>query len=82
MITSLTMLLEAPGPLILISAVIGFVGTVIFSVALLILNHHLLPPIIPPWARPGRLSWYLMLLVCLVYGTAAIVYLVLISRSF
>lgn len=81
-ITSLTMLLEAPGPLILISAVIGFVGTVIFSIALLILNHYLLPPIIPAWARPGRLSWFLMILVCLVYGTAAIVYLVLISRSY
>ncbi len=78
-ITSFTMLLNAPGPLILISAVIGFVGTVIFSVAVLVLNHHFLPPITPTWAHPGKLSWYTMLLVCVVYGAAAVVYLVLIS---
>lgn len=77
-ITSLTMLLDAPGPLILISAVIGFVGTVLFSTAVLILNHHLMPAMIPAWARPGRLSWYAMLVACLAYGIAAIVYLVLI----
>ena len=29
-VTCLTMLLDAPGPLILLSAVIGFAGTVIF----------------------------------------------------
>jgi hypothetical protein len=79
-ITSLTMLIDAPGPLILTSAVIGFVGTVIFSIAILILNHHLLPRVIPAWACPGRLSWYVMILVCTAYGTAAIVYLALISR--
>jgi hypothetical protein len=77
-ITCLTMLLDAPGPLILTSAVIGFVGTVIFSVAILILNHHHLAPIIPVWARPGRLSWYAMLIVCIAYFTAAIIYLYLI----
>jgi len=80
-ITSLTMLIDAPGPLILISAVIGFVGTVILSVAVLILNHRLLPKVTPAWACPGRLSWYIMVLVCLVYGIAAIVYLALISGS-
>ncbi|PIV83319.1 MAG: hypothetical protein COW52_08955, partial [Nitrospirae bacterium CG17_big_fil_post_rev_8_21_14_2_50_50_9] len=39
-ITSLTMLIDAPGPLILISAVIGFVGTVIFPAALYLLNYR------------------------------------------
>lgn len=77
-ITCLTMLLDAPGPLILTSAVIGFVGTVIFSVAILILNHHRLTPIIPVWAKPGRLSWYAMLIVCIAYSALAITYLYLI----
>jgi hypothetical protein len=80
-ITSLTMLIDAPGPLILISAVIGFVGTVIFSIAVLILNHHHLPTMTPTWARPGRLSWYIMVLVCVAYGTAAMIYLALLSGS-
>jgi len=77
-ITCSTMLLDAPGPLILISAVIGFVGTVIFSVAVLILNHHHLISITPLWARPGRFSLYTMSIVCIAYSTAAIIYLYLI----
>lgn len=77
-ITSLTMLLEAPGPLILTSAVIGFVGTVIFSVALLLLNHYRLPAQLAPWARPGRLSRGAMAVSCLAYAAAAFIYLYLI----
>jgi hypothetical protein len=74
-------MLDAPGPLILTSAVIGFVGTVIFSVAVLVLNHHFLPPIIPTWAHLGKLSWYIMLLVCVAYGALALAYLYLIPGS-
>jgi hypothetical protein len=69
-ITCLTMLLDAPGPLILISAVIGFIGTVIFPVALFLLNHRLLPELLPSWARPSRASAVLL-------GVSFIAYLVL-----
>jgi hypothetical protein len=51
-VTSFTMLLDAPGPLILTSAVIGFLGTVIFPAALYVLNYRLLAPALPAWARP------------------------------
>ncbi len=51
-VTGFTMLLNAPGPLILISAVIGFAGTVIFPVALFLLNYRLLAAALPDWARP------------------------------
>ncbi len=54
LITCLTMLLDAPGPLILLTAVIGFTGTVIFPPALYVLNHRRLAPALPPWARPRR----------------------------
>jgi len=74
-------MLDAPGPLILTSAVIGFVGTVIFSAAVLVLNHHFLPQITPTWAHPGKLSWYTMFLVCATYGALALAYLYLISGS-
>ncbi|MGH8584336.1 MAG: Nramp family divalent metal transporter [Gammaproteobacteria bacterium] len=70
-ITSLTMLIAAPGPLILLSAVIGFVGTVIFPGALYCLNHRLLSPHLPAWARPGPLSRWLL-------GVSFIVYLALL----
>ena len=52
MITGFTMTMDAPGALILISAVIGFAGTVIFPVALYLLNYRLLKPELPTWARP------------------------------
>ena len=55
---SVTVLLNEPGTLILISAVIGFVGTVIYSVALIFLNHVYLPRHLPPLARPGRLNFF------------------------
>ncbi len=53
-ITSITMLFNAPGPLILLSAVIGFAGTVIFTGAIIFLNHFYLPRYLPGWAEPGR----------------------------
>lgn len=68
-ITSLTMLVAAPGPLILTSAVIGFVGTVIFPVALLVLNRRLGAQL-PAWAGVGRGSQWLL-------GVSAAAYLLL-----
>lgn len=68
-VTSLTMQLDAPGPLILTSALIGFIGTLIFPVALYVLNHCLLPPHLPEWARPQGRPWFL--------GVSFIVYLTL-----
>jgi hypothetical protein len=53
-ITGVTVQMNEPGTLILISAVIGFVGTVIYSVALILLNHVYLRAIRP--AQPNRAS--------------------------
>lgn len=74
-ITAVTVLLNEPGPLILLSAVIGFIGTVLFSIALIFLNHVMLPPYLPPEARPGLLSLVLLLISCLAYLALAMVYI-------
>jgi hypothetical protein len=74
-ITCLTMLLDAPGPLILTSAVIGFIGTVIFPAALYALNHCLLPPLLPAWARPSLFSAGLLGVSFLAYLLLAVAYL-------
>lgn len=66
-ITAVTMLLQEPGPLILLSAVIGFIGTVAFSFGLLFLNHGLLPQLVPRQAAPGRPALYSLLFTSLVY---------------
>jgi len=74
-ITSVTVQLNEPGTLILISAVIGFVGTVIYSVALIFLNHVYLPRRLPVAARPGRVSLIFLILSCLAYVVLASLYL-------
>jgi hypothetical protein len=78
-ITAVTMGAAEPGPLILLSAVIGFVGTVLFSVALVFLNHVYLPRHLPELARPGRLNLVLLCVSCLAYLVLAIAYLLTVT---
>lgn len=79
-ITSLTMLVAAPGPLILTSAVIGFVGTVIFPVALWRLNRRLAPHL-PAWAAPSRASQALLGVSFAAYVALALAYLAALVGS-
>ena len=79
-ITSLTMGFAEPGPLILLSAVIGFVGTVLFTVALIFLNHVYLPRHLPVMARPGRLNLVLLVISSLSYLVLAVLYLLTILQ--
>ena len=75
LITSVTVQLNEPGTLILISAVIGFVGTVLYSAALIFLNHVYLPRRLPAVARPGRVSLTFLVISCLAYFVLATLYL-------
>ncbi len=72
--TCVTMPLAQPGPLIILSAVTGFFGTVIYAIAVLLLNHRLLPRHLPAAARPGRWSMLAMGLSCLTYLVCAVLY--------
>ncbi len=74
-VTSFTMLLDTPGALLLVSAVIGFAGTVIFPVALYLLNYRMLSPHLPLWAQPQKKSIYLLAVSFLAYLGLAIAYL-------
>ncbi|MGQ0443097.1 MAG: hypothetical protein ACT4OH_06570, partial [Methylophilaceae bacterium] len=75
-VTSFTMTLDTPGSLILLTAVIGFAGTVIFPIALYLLNHRLLAPALPTWARPSALSALLLAVSFLIYLSLAIIFIV------
>jgi hypothetical protein len=77
-VTSVTMQLDEPGTLILVSAVIGFIGTVIYSVALIFLNYVYLPRHLPAAARAGRLSLALLIVSCAAYFALAAMYLLTI----
>lgn len=78
-ITSITVQLNEPGTLILISAVIGFVGTVIYSAALVALNHVYLPRLLPPALRPGTTGLVLLLVSCAAYLILAVLYLLTLA---
>jgi hypothetical protein len=80
-VTSVTVLLNEPGPLILLSAVIGFVGTVLFSVALIFLNHVYLPRHLPVAARPGRLNLIFLCISCLAYALLAVAYFLTVAGA-
>ena len=73
-ITSVTMPLAQPGALILLSAVLGFIGTVIFTFALLGINLHVLPRLIPRSACPGRCANFWLGVSGLFYLVLAIAY--------
>jgi hypothetical protein len=74
-VTSVTVQLNEPGTLIVISAVIGFLGTVIYSAGLIVLNHVYLPPLLPVLARPGKTSLVFLIISCAAYLLLAMLYL-------
>lgn len=79
-ITAVTVLLHEPGPLILLSAVIGFIGTVIYTVTLIFLNHVYLRRCLPGGARPGRVNLVFLSLSCAAYAALAVTYLLAIAK--
>ena len=79
-ITIVTMFLEEPGRLIQISAVIGFLGTVIFSIIILIINHIYLPIWSNPQARPGRIAGIGLGVASFIYLLLALAYLAIQSE--
>ncbi|MCS7312612.1 MAG: Nramp family divalent metal transporter [Acidobacteria bacterium] len=73
-VTVVTMHFASPAALILLSAVLGFIGTVVFTGALLVLNYVWLPRFLPEAVRPhpigaGALgfSWLTYLILASVY---------------
>ena len=74
-ITSATMFLDQPGPLIILSAVIGFAGTVIYAIALILLNHRKLRNQLPTQLRSGKLSLSAIALAAACYLTLAAAYI-------
>lgn len=73
-ITCVTMPLSTPGGLIMLSAVIGFAGTVIFPVALYFLNYRLLVRHVPAWAQPAGVSGMLLAASFVFYVLLALAY--------
>jgi hypothetical protein len=75
-ITCLTMPLAEPGPLILLSALIGFLGTVSYAVLLYALNHRLLPRHLPAGFGPQRWALAGLAVAGVAYAALAVAYLI------
>ena len=73
-ITSVTVLWDTPGALIQLSAVIGFAGTVVYTLALFLLSSRTLPSLVPPSAAPGRAARLALLVAWVAYLSMAIAY--------
>ena len=71
----MTMFLDQPGSLIQLSALIGFVGTLIFPIALYYLNYCLLPKQYPDFLDGQSYSKYWLLLVFIVYTILLLLFL-------
>lgn len=69
-LTAITMPMAEPGPLMMLSAVIGFAGTVLYVFALVLLNYRVVP------TRPGAspLAAPLLVAVALIYTVLLVVY--------
>ncbi len=74
-ISMVTLPFAAPGDLILASSVIGFVGTVTFTVSLCIWHHWILPPKLPPPFRPSRLGGAAIAFSTVTYLLLAVAYI-------
>ena len=74
LVTVATMSFSEPGPLILLSAVIGFIGTVSFPVLLYALNHRFLPRHIHPQIGPQRWAVLGLVVAGIAYAALAVAY--------
>jgi hypothetical protein len=75
LITGATMFANQPGPLIVISALIGFVGTVSFTIALIVLIHGPLKRALPQPLKPGKVSLIALTISATAYAALAVAYL-------
>ncbi|MBI2104488.1 MAG: Nramp family divalent metal transporter [Candidatus Omnitrophica bacterium] len=74
-VTMITMQFAEPGPLILLSALIGFLGTVSFAAFLFLLNHRWLPRRLDPRFCPQRWALAGLVVAGLAYAALAVAYL-------
>jgi hypothetical protein len=75
-VTSVTMYIDQPGSLIVASALIGFGGTVVYAIGLILLNHVHLRRQLPASLRSGALPIGAIAFAAICYMALAIAYVV------
>ncbi len=80
-LTVITLPLATPGALILLTAVIGFIGTVIYTWGLVALNYNYLPSLAPETAPRGGIGRTLLVISAATYTLLAILYVFALLTS-
>jgi Mn2+/Fe2+ NRAMP family transporter len=75
LITGATMWMQEPGPLIVTTALIGFVGTVSFTIALIVFIHGPFKRALPQPLKPGKVSLVALTISAGAYAGLAVAYL-------
>lgn len=76
-VTTITMFLAQPGPLILIAGVMNIFAFAIFIPAYVYINFVAVPKVFPKWTRPSNLTLVVLFITWLIYLGTAIWYLAL-----
>lgn len=74
-VTGITMLADQPENLIILSAILGFIGTVIFTAAILVLIHGPFRRALPDPIKPGTASFVCLSISMIAYTLLAVAYL-------
>lgn len=74
-VTAATMRFAEPGSLILLSAIIGFIGTICFPVLLYFLNYRLLPTVLDSASCPQQYALLGLFIAEIAYVVLALLYL-------
>ena len=75
-ISSITMALAAPGPLLILQGLFNFVSMAIYTPILIYLNYVMIPKAFPKWTRPSNWALVLVSIVSAFYLILSIIYLV------
>lgn len=70
-----TMLLAAPGPLLLAGGVLNFIAMAIYCPYLIYLNYYIVPNSYPSWTRPKKATYVIMMIITAIYIVLGIIYL-------
>jgi hypothetical protein len=74
-VTCSTMLLAAPGPLLLAGGILNFIAMAIYCPFLIYLNYYKIPKIYPSWTRPKSATLVIMTIITVAYIILAVIYL-------
>ena len=76
-VTTVTMFIARPDPLILIAGVVNIFAFAIFIPAYMYINYTMLPKVLPEWVRPSKATMVWLFIIWLIYLGTGVWYIAL-----